>query len=790
MGPAGTFRPPTVAPSDDHTRTSCRPTPRTAGGPVSGRWSRSMVPSAVRSVIGLTVAVLALVAFTAQDAALIGRGDPAAAEVPAGLPAEDTDEDTDGDTVEDETVTGEPGDADGGGPAAAESDGAGIAGSVRQSTGDPAKGLVVELFTTGPDLQPDRRLTDVATGDDGGYRFDELAADCYVVRFEAPDGASFGEAASRFEALSCVDPGQRDESVDAELSAGPAGRPFELTILHIGDHHSHLRPDQLTVELDGESTEIEIGGLARVATKIAERAEAVGGGNTLAVHSGGALSGTLLYPVFGGAADAAAMNTICFDVAGVGRQDIALGDDVIRGFADFLADGDCDTEMVTAEEVAFEHRRLTGSTVVRRVDGGVIGFVAVPDAGPDTSVAAVTGPGSTLDRDTLDNLATTVQASIDELARRGVANVVLVSNVGLDNDLALVPRLTGVDAVVGGGSDSLLGDFSTLGLDVDGRYPQRVDNLDGQPVCIGHAWRNARVVGELTLSFDGRGGSGSCDGEAHLLVATVEPDPITAATIDGYIEALGELSREAVGTVTEELCFTRTPSRTVGVLCGDDVIGDATRRPADVQLLIAEAIRARTGAEVGVVDAGVTGNGLAPGPLRVEDAQGLAGGDHQIVHLTMTGAEMAAVLEDAVELAIDDRSSADSYPHVAGLQWTYDPAAPPGARIVELRVREAGGDAVDVEPSGSLVVATVGYLADAGVEANGYRVFAAVVADGRATRTYVDFSQALFDYIRDDLAGVVTPNEPGPSAKDPAIDPTADPNPDEGEEPSQRGANR
>ena len=746
MGPAGPFRPPTVAPLDDQTSMS-----RTA----SAR-------PAVVVLIGLVATFVAMAGFVARDAALVGQGTPAAARSPGEAAVEGRER--------------SPGGTDGSGShGGADSDGAFIAGSVQYHDGDPAEGLVVELLTTGPDLRPDQRLRAAVTADDGGYHFDELQADCYVIRFEAPDGASFGEGAGRFEALSCVDPGQRDESVDAELTAGRPGRPFEVTVLHIGDHHSHLLPDLLTVELDGEETEIELGGLARVAAKIAERTAALGDERTLAVHSGGALSGTLLYPVFGGAADAAAMNTICFDVLGFGRQDVALGDEVMHNFADFLADGNCRTEVVTAEEVGFEHGIIAGPTVVRRVEGGVVGFIAVPSAPDGEPMAATTAAGSTLGAETLDELAATVQTSIDELARRGITNIVLISNVGLPNDLALVPRLTGVDAVVGGGSHSLLGDFSTLGLDVDGRYPQQVENLDGQPVCLGHAWQNAMVVGELTLSFEGRGGTVACGGEAHLLLSTVEPDPTTEATIDGYIAALGELSGETLGSVTEELCFTRVPSRTVGLLCSDDVIGDAGRRPTDVQLLIAEAIRARTGAGVGVVDSGVAGHGLAPGPLRVEDAHGLAGSDHDIVHLTMTGTEIAAALEDAVELAIDDESSADSYPYVAGLDWTYDATAPSGARIVELRVHAPGSDATAVDPSDLLTVATLGYLVDG--DRDGYPIFAAVVADGRAIRTYVDFSQALFDYIRHDLGGIVTPAEQRSTS-------------DDGADPSDEGAGR
>src|SRR5690606_39168221 len=45
------------------------------------------------------------------------------------------------------------------------------------------------------------------------------------------------------------------------------GGPMDLTIAHINDHHSHLQPNDGTLTLAGEDTDVEMGGFARVASK-------------------------------------------------------------------------------------------------------------------------------------------------------------------------------------------------------------------------------------------------------------------------------------------------------------------------------------------------------------------------------------------------------------------------------------------------------------------------------------------------------------------------------------------
>jgi len=91
----------------------------------------------------------------------------------------------------------------------------------------------------------------------------------------------------------------------------------ELTILHINDHHSHLKPDSgMSLNLGGEKTRVVSGGMPAVVAKIKELQYS--GKNILKLHAGDAMTGSLFFTLFKGEADAALMNEVCFDAFALG----------------------------------------------------------------------------------------------------------------------------------------------------------------------------------------------------------------------------------------------------------------------------------------------------------------------------------------------------------------------------------------------------------------------------------------------------------------------------------------
>ena len=90
------------------------------------------------------------------------------------------------------------------------------------------------------------------------------------------------------------------------LVGGPA-YAGNVTIFHINDHHSHLKPDsRMSLKLDGKSIRVRSGGMPAVVAKMKEMKGL--NQNVMKLHAGDAVSGSLFFTLFKGEADAALMN--------------------------------------------------------------------------------------------------------------------------------------------------------------------------------------------------------------------------------------------------------------------------------------------------------------------------------------------------------------------------------------------------------------------------------------------------------------------------------------------------
>ena len=126
----------------------------------------------------------------------------------------------------------------------------------------------------------------------------------------------------------------------------PTFKPLELNVAHINDHHSQLDAFANTeLTLDGVATQVELGGFARQTAMFKSLASQK---NLLKIHAGDALTGTLYYTFFKGAADAMMMNTVCFDAFAPGNHEFDDSDAVFKGFIDELGKSTCKTPVISS----------------------------------------------------------------------------------------------------------------------------------------------------------------------------------------------------------------------------------------------------------------------------------------------------------------------------------------------------------------------------------------------------------------------------------------------------------
>ena len=543
--------------------------------------------------------------------------------------------------------------------------------------------------------------------------------------------------------------------------------PFTLTILHLNDHHSHLEARPLAVERaalgienDGEAAlELDHGGFPLLTTLFEERERA--NPAVLKLHAGDAITGTLYYTLFEGAADAALMNQICFDAFALGNHEFDHGDASLADFLDALADGVCETAVLGANTVAHTASPLRGRyqpSVIFERDGREIGVIGLV-------IADKTRVSSSPDTDTrfLDEIET-AQAEIDRLREQGVAKIVLLTHYQYTNERVLARALSGVDVVVGGDSHTLLGDkeaLTPLGFTPDGPYPTMEINADGDPVCVVQAFEYARVMGELQVRFDTQGRVLDCSGgpripvdargtdpallnalHAHPVLHPVAPDPRSSALLDTYTAALSELRESVIGEAAENLCLVRLPGEgRAEPLCSRD---ETYAHGAHVTTLVTEAFLEREGsADLAIQNAGGVRTSIPAGPITIADVFTILPFTNTLHVLDLSGAEIIETLEEAV--AEPDRGGG-AYPYAAGLRFAVDLSAPPGSRIdsVEVNPRLAG-NWKRIDPDARYAVVTNSFIAGGG---DGYTVFARATDAGRARDTFAEYAQSFVDHVR------------------------------------------
>ena len=564
------------------------------------------------------------------------------------------------------------------------------------------------------------------------------------------------------------------------LSALSSVNAGELTILHINDHHSHLRADsRMSLNIGGENTRVRSGGFPAVVSMFNLLSE--GKNNVLKLHAGDAITGDLYYTLFKGEADAALMNEVCFDAFAIGNHEFDEGDSGLAKFLDFLNEGDCNTPALGANIVP----EVGVSALAKKtVNDYIKPYTIIEKNGLNIGIIGIDVVGKTMRSSSPDattkllNEKDTAQRYINELKSKGIDHIILLTHFQYKNDLALAKNLTGVDIIVGGDSHSLLGDFSDIGLNSQGPYPTVVKNNDGKSVCVVQAWQYSQIVGELNVEFDEMGNVKSCEGTPHLMLAdsfkrknadgdrveiegeartvalkavkdnpslnVISDDPDAAELLKSFSSKVDELKSQKVGEVLTDLCFERIPGQGRSKLCD---ISETAKNGSDISNLVAHAFRDMTRtSEIAIQNGGGVRIDVPKGDFSIGTAYKLLPFANTIVELEMTGAEISQVLEEALDLALSPDGSTGAYPYAAGLRWDIDASKSIGSRFSNIQFKAPGeSNWSDLDLSRTYKVATNNYIA-AGKD--GYKTFGIVSKSGRIVDTYLDYAQSFVDYIK------------------------------------------
>jgi 5'-nucleotidase len=539
----------------------------------------------------------------------------------------------------------------------------------------------------------------------------------------------------------------------AGADASPAGAgddaAFWLTLLHNNDGESKLLGT-------GDS-----GGVARIATVVkrlrgASASPEGARAGTLTVSSG---DNFLAGPEFNASLergvpfyDSIALNRIGYDAVTIGNHEFDFGPDVladvIRGARRtgpwISANLDVSPEPALAR---LERRGRIASSAVVRIAGRRVGIV-----GATTELLpSISSPEDVV----VGEVLPAVQAEVAKLQRKGIGIIILSSHLqSIEEDEALAPRLSGVDAMIAGGGSELLANPDDLLQPADQAtgpsrpYPVVVKDADGEDLPIVTTSGDYLYVGRLIAGFDADGELVRVDDDSGP-VRVIGGDAPDAAAPDRVLQrrvvepvqaAVDALAANVIATTEVRLSGIReggirTQETNLGDLVADALLFEGRRAAAE--LGVAEPVVALQNGG-GIRNNDVFPADLASGFTELDTFRVLPFSNFVAIVPDVSRETLKALLENAVSRVelVDGR-----FAQVAGLRFTWNAAAAPGSRVTEV-VLDSGEAIVSggaVVPGPAISVATIDFLVNGGDE----YPFGAPPFE----RSTVTYQQALLNYV-------------------------------------------
>jgi len=577
----------------------------------------------------------------------------------------------------------------------------------------------------------------------------------------------------------------------AALTAGLAGQALaggpvalNLTILHNNDAESQIINA-------GTGALADFGGVARFKTLADQlKAQAAsypsnGAPNGVVMISSGdnflagpEFDASLSLPPGPAYYDSIAMGLIGYDAATIGNHEFDFGPDVFERFVagvtpavPFLSanlDFSGEPGLAALETTG----RLAKSTILN-INGFQVGVVgATTETLPFVSFPRNVGVLAVL---------AAVQAEVNALDLAGVKIIILSSHLqGLSSEGALIPFLSKVDVVIGGGGGELLanpsaalvpGDTATgaiAGITGTG-YPRSVVDSDGKSVPLVTTRGDYRYIGRLIVSFDANGEVVGIDPLSDVVRVSgvapdaVVPDPVVQAQVVDPVAA------HVAGLQSTVIGFSQVPldGRTNEVRSVETNLGNLT---ADALLYNATVNAAAVGSPLPDValqnGGGIRNNSILPVGNFTEfnTFEVLPFSNFVTIVRDIPAAQFKEILENCVSRV--GLSSNGRFAQVAGFRFAWNPAGTaqvldsnlnvttPGNRVREVILDDGTvlvRDGVVLPGARNINVATLDFLARGGDQFPFRGAPFSIVP--------VSYQQSLDRYIVQWLSGNITGRE-------------------------------
>jgi 5'-nucleotidase / UDP-sugar diphosphatase len=429
-------------------------------------------------------------------------------------------------------------------------------------------------------------------------------------------------------------------TIVAAMMAAPAGaETVKLTLLGVGDVYNFE-------EEDGR------GGFARL--NAVAKAERAANPNTLYLFNGDMLSPSLASGFDQGQNTIDFTNLVPFDLAVPGNHEFDFGPE---NFFEKMKASKYPWAAINITNADGSPIEGLGGVMMKEVAGLKIALIPVAQ---DTS-PEVSSTGSLKFLPTVDGGIAAAEAAIEA----GADLVVGVVQTNMENDRKLIASHA-FDVI-------LSGDDHSYATAYDGVTAYVETSVDGQLL------NPVDLMVEIEVKDDGTREVSWTPTFRFIDTATVTPDPETVAMADALRAKMDQTLNVEIGTLEAPLDSRRNMVRGEEATMGN---------------LIADAMRAATGADIAIMNGGGirgdttydAGRKLTRRDILTE----LPFGNTTVV-TELPGSQVLLALENGVSQA---EKGAGRFPQVSGLSYAFDVTAAAGARVSEVMV---GGAALEAD---------------------------------------------------------------------------------------------
>nr|ABS30897.1 5'-nucleotidase/putative apyrase isoform 2 precursor [Ornithodoros kalahariensis] len=481
-----------------------------------------------------------------------------------------------------------------------------------------------------------------------------------------------------FSFLLAVSYAKPTKAPKAKCARKPKG-DFTLTILHTNDIHSHFDESNQwggpCVPKDG-NTDHCVAGVTRLATLVKEMKERHP--NALFMNAGDFFQGSVWYTVLKDRIVSAVMKELKYDAVSLGNHEFDEGPGGLAPFLGNMSEAGIKviaTNVDTQDEPLLKDKALLKSHTfcVRGRKVGVIGAVT-------EETRTIATPGKAVIKDVIPSL----EEEAKKLKAEGVDIIIAITHTGYDVDPYIVEKVTDLDILVGGHTNTFLykGEPPTKDK-VEGEYPTVVERAGGSQGLIVQDFWFGKYLGFIQVTFDSKGNVKSWEGNPILVDHKYKEDESMKELLEPFRKIVNEAGMKPIGSSKVLLSADNKTCRLNECNMLNMVTDSFLAYYADQE----SPENMWSNVAAAVVNSGFARSSLPKSnSLTMFDIMRALPYESSLVVLTLKGTHLRKMFEHSVAQFTVTADPRGEFLAVSGMKVKYDLARAPNKRVVSLRI--------------------------------------------------------------------------------------------------------